>query len=60
MPTDLNGTFLKNGPNVQFKATVKREHWFAGDGMIHAFQLKNGQPLNYCRRYTKTNKFKEE
>jgi hypothetical protein len=37
VPKDLEGTYLRNGPNDQFEANVKRHHWFSGDGMIHAF-----------------------
>ena len=36
MPKDLLGTLYRNGPNPQF-APRGPYHWFAGDGMIHAF-----------------------
>jgi carotenoid cleavage dioxygenase-like enzyme len=35
-PSDLNGAFYRNGPNPQFEPRG-HYHWFAGDGMIHAF-----------------------
>jgi len=59
IPTDINGTFLKNGPNLKTKTAVKREHWFAGDGMIHAIMISDGV-LSYANKFTRTNKFISE
>ena len=33
-----------------------RAHWFEGDGMVHAFRIKNGR-LWYCNRFTKTQQY---
>ena len=59
LPTDINGTFLKNGPNPALETLTNRAHWFGGSGMIHAFQLHDGK-LSYCNRFTQTNKFVQE
>lgn len=60
VPKDLNGTFLRNGPNLRCDdSDTKRSHWFAGDSMIHAVCLSKGQ-LYYCNRYTKTDKYVQE
>lgn len=60
VPKDINGTFLKNGPNPQFEDTeLMRSHWFAGDGMLHGFMLQDGK-LFYCNRYTQTKKYIKE
>lgn len=43
VPRDINGTFLRNGPNLRTDdSDTKRSHWFAGDSMIHAVCIKNG------------------
>ena len=40
LPRALNGTLFRNGPNPQFP--VAAQHWFTGDGMVHAFTLSDG------------------
>jgi len=37
----------------------KRVHWFDGDGMVHAFRLKDGK-IFYCNRYTMTPHLEQE
>lgn len=60
IPTDINGTFIKNGPNPLIDdAETLRSHWFSGDGMLHAFCIDDGQ-LYYCNRYIQTDKYKLE
>lgn len=51
VPEDINGVYLRNGPNAKYLADNGRYHWFDGDSMIHALRIKNGQ-LYYCNRYT--------
>ena len=58
LPADLNGTFYRNGPNPQY-APRGDYHWFAGDGMIHAFHLENGR-VSYKNRWVKTTKWELE
>lgn len=58
LPPELAGTFLRNGPNPQFKP-LKRYHWFDGDGMVHAVQLKDGK-ASYLNRYIHTRAFELE
>jgi carotenoid cleavage dioxygenase-like enzyme len=58
LPKDLYGTFFRNGPNPQF-APRGDHHWFAGDGMVHAFHIENGR-VSYKNRYANTVKFKAE
>lgn len=58
IPTDLNGTFYRNGPNPQFPP--KNEyHFFTGDGMIHAFTFANGR-VSHMNRWARTERFKIE
>lgn len=39
MPAELNGIYLRNGPNPAFKP-IAGYHWFDGDGMLHACRIK--------------------
>ena len=39
IPSDLNGRYLRTGPNPMSGPT---EHWFLGDGMIHGIELSGG------------------
>jgi carotenoid cleavage dioxygenase len=55
IPRDLCGTFYRNGPNPQF-APVGGHHWFAGDGMLHAFHIENGK-VSYKNRWARTKKW---
>ena len=58
VPTSLNGTLYRNGPNPQF-APRGRYHWFSGDGMLHAFHLNNGK-VSYRNRWVRTQKWELE
>ena len=58
IPEALNGTFYRNGANPQF-APRGRHHWFGGDGMVHAFTLKNGR-ASYRNRWVRTPRFELE
>jgi len=53
VPTDINGVYLRNGPNAKYHADNGRGHFFDGDSMIHAFRIKDGR-IYYCNRYTTT------
>lgn len=57
VPKDISGTYLKNGPNSIIDDV--KAHWFDGDGMIHAFNFKDGELL-YCNRWTQTEKCKND
>jgi len=52
IPTDLNGVYLRNGPNPRFEPKGIY-HPFDGDGMIHAAQFKNGK-LTYRNKWVRT------
>ena len=39
IPSDLNGRYLRTGPNPMSGPT---HHWFLGDGMVHGIELSGG------------------
>jgi carotenoid cleavage dioxygenase-like enzyme len=53
IPAQLNGWYLRNGPNPR-QATA---HWFTGDGMIHGVRLENGRAAWYRNRWVRTESF---
>ena len=58
IPRDLDGTLYRNGPNPQFTPRG-RYHWFDGDGMIHAFTIRDGK-AHYRNRWVRTQRFTME
>jgi len=52
IPKDLNGVYLRNGPNPRFKPKGAY-HPFDGDGMIHAAQFKDGR-VTYRNKWVRT------
>ena len=56
IPKGLRGSYYRNGPNPQFEPRDANHHWFAGDGMIHAFHVADGK-VSYRNRYVHTNKY---
>jgi carotenoid cleavage dioxygenase len=58
LPRELNGALYRIGPNPHF-APPGRYHWFDGDGMVHAFLLRDGRAA-YRNRYVRTEGLKAE
>jgi carotenoid cleavage dioxygenase-like enzyme len=58
IPKGLRGTLYRTGPNPQFEPRGEY-HWFAGDGMIHAFHVEDGK-VSYRNRYVRTPKWRLE
>ena len=59
IPADLNGHFLRIGPNPVHIFSEEAYHTFDGDGMIHAIEFQNGD-AHYKNRFVKTEGFKLE
>lgn len=55
IPAELRGTYYRNGPDPQY-APRGDHHWFAGDGMIHAFHIEGGR-CSYRNRWVRTPKW---
>jgi len=56
IPPELNGRYLRNGANPQSGESV---HWFAGDGMIHGIELRDGKAQWYRNRWVQTRQLNE-
>ncbi|MCB2109028.1 MAG: carotenoid oxygenase family protein [Rhodobacteraceae bacterium] len=52
LPPDLEGIYLRNGPNPGF-APPNRYHWFDGDAMIHGLVIRDGR-ATYTNRWIET------
>lgn len=51
LPPELDGLYVRIGPNPLKPAKAARHHWFTGDGMVHGLRLQAGQALWYRNRY---------
>ncbi len=58
LPAELDGVFLRNGPNPQF-SPPGHYHWFDGDGMLHGVHLRGGK-ASYRNRWIRTRGFERE
>jgi len=58
-PEDVRGSFYRIGPNPAFPPRGGFYHWFAGDGMVHAFHIEGGK-ISYRNRYMQTEKHRAE
>ncbi len=60
IPLELSGTLYRTGTNPRFEPLdPSRYHWFDGDGMVHAFRLKDGK-ASYRTRMVETEGLKAE
>ena len=51
IPVDLEGRWLRNGPNPGPDIDVTTHHWFMGAGMVHGVRLRGGKAEWYRNRY---------
>jgi len=58
IPADLSGSLYRVGPNQRFNPRGEY-HLFMGDGMVHAFHIRDGK-VNYKNRWVRTAKWKLE
>lgn len=54
IPKQLDGLFLRMGPNPLEVKNPTLYNWFIGDGMVHGLRLKDGQALWCKSRYVGT------
>ena len=52
VPADLDGRYLRNGPNPVHPDP--KQHWFVGDGMVHGVRLRDGKAEWYRNRWVRS------
>lgn len=53
LPAALSGLFLRVGPDP-IAPDPAAYHWFMGDGMVHAVELRTGRAASYRNRWVRT------
>ena len=54
IPRELNGRYLRNGPNPLGPIDAAKHHWFSGHGMVHGVRLGNGRAQWYRNRWVRS------
>ncbi len=54
IPAELNGRYLRNGPNPMAPVDFAKHHWFVGDGMVHGVRLGEGKAMWYRNRWVRS------
>src|SRR6185295_19409422 len=54
LPVELNGRYLRNGPNPVTAPDPSTYHWFTGDGMVHGVRLRDGKAEWYRNRWVRS------
>ena len=54
IPAELEGRYLRNGPNPVTVDKPEQHHWFAGPGMVHGVRLRDGRAEWYRNRYVRS------
>ncbi|MEQ1539659.1 MAG: carotenoid oxygenase family protein [Sphingorhabdus sp.] len=59
IPAELDGRYIRIGPNPVAPANHAAYHWFTGDGMVHGVKLKGGEALWYRNSWIKSRQVTE-
>lgn len=54
LPVELQGRYLRNGPNPIGPVDPATHHWFTGDGMVHGIRLGDGRADWYHARMVRS------
>lgn len=54
LPAELDGRYLRNGPNPVAEVDPATYHWFTGDGMVHGIRLRDGRAEWYRNRWVRS------
>jgi len=53
IPPALRGQYMRIGPNP-VKPDPQGYHWFTGDGMVHAIEIRDGKATGYRNRWIRS------
>jgi carotenoid cleavage dioxygenase len=56
LPPELDGRYLRNGPNPLGPVDPATHHWFVGDGMVHGVRLRDGRAEWYRNRWVRSSR----
>ena len=59
IPAELRGVFYRNGPGLFERGGQRYEHWFDGDGLVHAWRFTD-TGVSHRARFVRTGKFVAE
>ena len=59
IPEGLRGTLYRNGPAQHEVGDTRHQHWFTGDGLVHAYRIHDGGASHFGR-FVQTSKFVAE
>lgn len=59
IPAELDGTYMRIGPNQLTTTNAAAHHWFVGDGMVHGIRIRNGKAEWYRNRWVRSNAVSE-
>lgn len=54
VPRDLDGRYLRTGPNALGLEDPRAHHWMLGDGMVHGVRLRGGRAEWYRNRWVRS------
>ncbi|MEU8948623.1 carotenoid oxygenase family protein [Streptomyces sp. NPDC048489] len=54
LPRELNGRYLRIGPNPRGDVDPATHHWFNGAGMVHGIRLRDGRAEWYRSRFVES------
>jgi 8'-apo-carotenoid 13,14-cleaving dioxygenase len=60
IPKELEGRYLRNGPNPTGVTTPEHHHWFSGVGMVHGVRLRDGRAEWYRNRYVRSQQVRKD
>jgi all-trans-8'-apo-beta-carotenal 15,15'-oxygenase len=55
IPADLRGNFYRNGPGLFERGGQRYQHWFDGDGLVHAWRFTD-QGVSHQAKFVRTKK----
>ncbi len=59
IPAELRGVFYRNGPGLFERGGRRYDHWFDGDGLVHAWRFTN-KGVSHRASFVRTSKFVAE